>query len=214
MPRSKIKFSDDQKAALKAVLDDPDDKAMENPYAYDDTPAEEDQVDSQVDEDMHLKVAGNFVRVLEKLPDLNQNQRRIAYWLSKKNKSPAVIAARCGVSASYVKHLKYDPRVKEMIRIFRGGEIYDIAEELSAQEVLDNAAVRAAEVLAEKMNAALSEEVQIRAALAVLERTGYTSGDKPTAVQINIGEDVVARYQKAREEVGLDIPEAEAEIIE
>lgn len=205
-------FSDEQKKALKDALDsDGGYKDLEyNPYEDTKELGEPDKYPSEV-EGKAMDLAGNFLEALDELPDLNQRQRKVAYHLSKGTAAPAV-ATKVGVSASYVKQLKQDPRVKKWMEIFRGGEIHDLIDRMSPQEVMDRAAVRAAEVLAEKMNAALSENIQIRAALAILDRTGHGSKNEEPAVQINVSEDAVEVYQEAREEAG--ITEADYEIVD
>lgn len=196
---------------LLETLADPYDRADENPLEYSDDMAEEDRIESSVT-GKAIDLAGNFVDVLADLPDVNNNQRKIAYLISRK-KSAAVVAAQCGVSAAYVKLLKRDPRIRKLVEVFRGGEIYSFVERISPQEILDLASTRAAEVLAEKMNMSLSEETQLRAAMAILEKTGYGGRDKEAPVQINIGTDVLEAYQSARKEAGME-KVMEAEIVE
>lgn len=208
--RSNLK--DSQRDALLATLDNPYDKADENPFELTDAVQPEDQPETVIP-DSPLEMAGNMVKVMDEMPDVNNVQRKIAYLIAKK-KAPQTIAAQCGVSASYVKYLWGDPRIKKLVEIFRGGEIYNIIERISPQEVLDLASVRAAEVLAEKMNAALSEDVQLRAALEVLKLTGHTAKDGEGQVQIVIGEDVLKAYTSARKEVGLAPVEADFEIVQ
>lgn len=204
-------MNNEQRNALLDVLEDPYAKVDENPYEFTDEVAPEDQPETVLP-DRPLDVAGSFVDVLAELPDVNHNQRKIAYLIARK-KSPQAIAAQCGVSAAYVKNLWQDPRIKRLVEVFRGGEIYQVIDRISAREMLDLAAVRAAEVLAEKMNAALSEEVQLRAALEVLKLTGHGAKEGDAPVQITIGSDVLQAYQAARREAGME-QVVEAEIVE
>lgn len=206
-----MKLNQTQRDQLLDTLSNPYDRADENPIEYSDAMAEEDQIDSVVP-GKSIDLAGNFVDVLADLPDVTNNQRKIAYLLSRK-KAAAVVAAQCGCSAAYVKLLKRDPRIQKLIEIFRGGEIYGFVDRISPQEILDLASTRAAEVLAEKMNIALSEETQLRAAMAILEKTGYGGKDKEAPVQINIGSDVLEAYKSARKEAGMG-QIMEAEIVE
>lgn len=202
-------FTDDQKKALRAAIDS-DEPQRYNPYEDTKELGEPDKWPSEV-EGKALDLAGNFIEALEEMPDLNQNQRKIAYFLAKR-KAPQVVAAKCGVTASYVKQLKRDPRIKKWIEVFRGGEIHDLIDRMSPKEILDRASVRAAEVLAEKMNAALNENIQLRAALAILDRTGHGSQNDQAPVQINISQDAVEVYEEARQEAGIE--DAEYEIVE
>ena len=203
-----MKLNKSHRDRILETLSNPYDRADENPIEFTDEMAPEDQVETSIP-GTSLDLAGNFVDVLSELPDVTNSQRRIAYLLSR-NKAAAVVAAQCGCSAAYVKMLKRDPRIKRLVEVFRGGEIYSFVDRISPQEVLDLAATRAAEVLAEKMNMALSEETQIRAALAILDKTGHGGKDKEAPVQINIGSDVLAAYQSARKEAGMDnVMEAE-----
>ena len=206
-----MKLNKTQRDQLLDTLSNPYDRADENPIEYSDAMAEEDQIDSVVP-GKSIDLAGNFVDVLADLPDVTNNQRKIAYLLSRK-KAAAVVAAQCGCSAAYVKLLKRDPRIQKLIEIFRGGEIYGFVDRISPQEILDLASTRAAEVLAEKMNIALSEETQLRAAMAILEKTGDGGKDKEAPVQINIGSDVLEAYKSARKEAGMG-QIMEAEIVE
>lgn len=202
-----MKLKESQRGSLLDTLTNPYDSADENPYEFTDEVVEEDQPETTIP-GKALDLAGNFVDVMADLPDLNNSQRKIAYLISR-NKSPQVVAAQCGVSAAYVKSLKSDPRIKKMVEVFRGGEIYQFLDRISPQELLDLAAVRAAEVLAEKMNAALSEEIQLRAALEVLKMTGHGTKEGDGPIQINIGQDIIDAYQAARREAGIETVEAE-----
>ena len=157
-----------------------------------------------------LTVAENVVDVLETLPDVNHNQRRIAFMLANNRPAPE-IAARCGITASYVRALSVDERIQELIKIFRGGTIYKLAEDLSASEVLNRAKVRAAEVLAEKMNSALDEGNQLRSAIKILEATGEIGRNAEAIVEIKIDQDTIRLYQKAKQSV---IEDADYEVID
>lgn len=208
----KQSLKDGQKDALLAVLDDPFDRVDQNPFEFTDAVVPEEQPESVIP-GAPLDMAGNMVEVLADMPDVNHTQRKVAYLIAR-HKAPQTIAAQCGVSASYVKNLWSDPRIRRLVEIFRGGEVYQILERLSPQEVLDLAAVRAAEVLAEKMNAALSEDVQLRAALEVLKLTGHSAKETEGQVNIVIGEEVLKAYHSARQEVGLEkVVDAEFEIV-
>ena len=144
-----------------------------------------------------LDVAGNVVEVLESLPDVNHKQRRIAYHLSKQDVLPSEIAASVGCSVAYVRALMTDPRITELVKMFRGGKMYEFAEDISAREVLNRAAVRAAEVLAEKMNMAVDEGTQLRAAIEVLKAVGEIGGNERQITEIVIERDAVRVFQKA-----------------
>lgn len=146
-----------------------------------------------------LDVAGNFVDVLEKLPDLNHNQRRIAYYLSR-GWEPMQVAIRCSCTAAYVRLLAQDPRIQYMVDVFKGGKILEIVEDLSSQEVLSNAAIRAAEILAEKANFALDESNQIKAAIEILKLTNHYNSDGGSNIQITIDRDKISIYEKAKAE--------------
>ncbi len=143
-----------------------------------------------------LDVAGNVVEVLESLPDVNHKQRRIAYHLAQQM-LPSEIAASVGCSVAYVRALMPDPRITELVKMFRGGKMYEFAEDISAREVLNRAAVRAAEVLAEKMNMAVDEGTQLRAAIEVLKAVGEIGGNERQITEIVIERDAVRVFQKA-----------------
>lgn len=158
-----------------------------------------------------LDVAGNVVDVLETLPDVTHKQRRIAYLLSR-NKLPVEVASVAGCTTAYVRAIMPDPRIVELVKIFRGGRIYEFAEDISAREVLKRAAARAAEVLAEKMNNAIDEGTQLRAAVEILKSTGDIGGNDRIITEITIEQDTVKIFQKAIEEVEEDIQEADYEL--
>ena len=175
---------------------------------------EEPVEEAKSDTSTALDIAGNVVDVLESLPDVNHKQRRIAYLLSKDNLPPEV-ASKMGCTAAYVRLLMIDPRITELVKIFRGGKIYDFAEDISAREVLNRANVRAAEVLAEKMNFAVDESTQLRAAIEILKSTGEIGGTDRMVTEITIEKDVVRVFQKAiDEEHNDDIPEADYEVVD
>lgn len=163
-----------------------------------------------VEPEKAMDVAGNVLEVLETLPDVNHKQRRISYMLARNN-LPVEIAAEVGCTAAYVRALMLDPRITELVKIFRGGRIYDLAEDISAREILDRASARAAEVLAEKMNNAVDEGTQLRAAVEVLKATGEIGGSDRMTTQITIEKDVVTIFQKAMEEDQEEIEEGEYE---
>ncbi len=173
----------------------------------DDEPEEDKLVDNPT---MALDVAGNIVEVLETMPDVNHTQRRISFLLSR-NKLPSEIASAVGCSVSYVRVLMVDPRIVELVKFFRGGKVYEFAEQISAREVLKRASVRAAEVLAEKMNTAVDEGTQLRAAVEILKATGEIGGGERAITEITIGRDAVTIFQKAIQEEAEDIQEAEYE---
>lgn len=200
-------LNEDAREALLDALEDRETVVDENPWEMTDAVDEEFQPEPTTP-DASLELTENFVDVLAELPDVNHNQRKIAYLIAR-NKASAAIAAQCGVSASYVKQLRADPRIKKLVEIFRGGAVYDLIERLSPREILDLAAVRAAEVLAEKMNAALSEELQFRAALEVLKLTGHGGKEGEGAIQINISPETFEVYREARREAGIETVEAE-----
>ena len=159
--------------------------------------------------DKALDISGAVVDILETLPDVNHKQRRIAYLLSR-SLLPPEVAAKMQCTVAYVRLLMVDPRITELVKIFRGGKIYDFAEDLSARDVLKRASVRAAEVLAEKMNFAVDEATQLRAAIEVLKATGDIGGDNRLVTEIKIERDVVSVFQRAIEEDKEDdIEEAE-----
>ena len=157
-----------------------------------------------------LDIAGNVVAVLERLPDLNHKQRRIAYMISR-GYTDTEVAAWSKCTGAYVNLLRHDPRVIRAVEMFSGGAMYDMAEDISGREVLERAQVRAAEVVAEIMNNALDQGTQLRAAVAVLNRTGLSEKDNESALNIVIDRDTIRLYKKAREEVYDD---AEFEIVE
>lgn len=147
-----------------------------------------------------------ILEVMGRLPDLNKNQRRIAFLIAKGH-TAMDIARITGVTASYVGYLMKDDRIKEMIRMVQGGYLEEMAEELSPSQVLERAAARAAEVLAEKIDSGLNEDAQIRAALAVLDRSGYGQKREAPITQVIIGVDELAAIEKARREAGLTKPQ-------
>lgn len=156
-----------------------------------------------------LDIAGNVVDVLETLPDVNHKQRRIAYHLSR-NMLPSEVAAAVGCSVAYIRALMPDPRITELVKIFRGGQIYDFADDISAREVLKRASVRAAEVLAEKMNTAVDEGTQLRAAIEILKATGEIGGNERQVTEIKIERDAIRIFNRAvAEESEEDIEEVD-----
>jgi len=162
------------------------------------------------DPETALDVIGAVVDVLETLPDVNHRMRRIAFYLSR-NMLPVEVAAAVGCSAAYVRALMPDPRITELVKLFRGGKIYDFAEDIGAREILKRASARAAEVLAEFMNSAVDESTQLRAAVEVLKATGDIGGDGRVITEITIERDAVKIFQKVIEEEEEDIQEAEYE---
>lgn len=150
--------------------------------------------------DIVTTAAGNFVDTLEKLPDLNHNQRRIAYYISLGH-NHKFIAIQMGCTSEYVRVLSSQKRIKDMVDIFKKGQVMDILQDLSPSEVLERAASRAAEVLAEKLVFSHDENIQTRAATEILKMTGY--GRDEEKIKIVIGGDVLDGYLKARQEAGI-----------
>lgn len=189
MARSAPLYNEAQKAALR--------EALEARHPGEDRPTH--PVVVPPENSPPLDVAGNFVEQLERLPDVNHNQRRIAYYLAKGWEGPQ-IAVRCACSAAYVYALAQDPRIKRLVEVFKGGQILEIADAMSSNEVLTNAAIRAAEILAEKANYALDESNQIKAAIEILKLTNHYNSDGQSHIQITIGRDKVDIYEKAKAE--------------
>lgn len=169
----------------------------------------EEPTKEEVEEDVGkaLDVSANIVATLETLPDVNHKQRRIAYLLAR-DFAPAEIASRVGCSVAYVRALMPDPRITELVKMFRGGKLYDLAQEITARDILKLASARAAEVLAEKMNFAVDEATQLRAAIEILKATGETGGNDQQT-QIIIEKDAVRIFQRAVQEEADDIQEAD-----
>ena len=167
----------------------------------------------KADPNTALDVVAAVVDVLETLPDVTHMQRRIAFELFR-GKLPVEVAATVGCSAAYVRALMPDPRITELVKIFRGGKIYDFAEDIGARDILKRASVRAAEVLAEKMNFAVDEGTQLRAAVEVLKATGEIGGDGRMQTEIVIEAGVTRIFQKVMDEEAEDEEIQEAEIIE
>lgn len=157
-----------------------------------------------------MDVAASIIATLETLPDVNHKQRRIAYLLSRNDKLPPEIAAKVGCSAAYVRALMTDPRITELVKRFRGGKLFEFADEITARDILNLAAARAAEVLAEKMNDAVDESTQLRAAVEILKATGEIGGADRMITQITIERDAVTIFQQAvKDDEEDDIEEAE-----
>lgn len=152
----------------------------------------------------------HFLEVIEKLPDVNHKQRRVAYLLSTGKMTYSEIAAKAGCTTSYVNALVQDPRIKQLVQMFKGGLLEELAEELGSHDVLELAAIRAAEVLADKMNHALDESNQIKAAIEILKLTNHYEKGAEAQVKIVINRDTVELYEAARQE----IEEAEYEIVD
>ena len=147
-----------------------------------------------------VDVAASVVATLETLPDVNHKQRRVAYLLSRDDKLPPESASIVGCSAAYVRVLMTDPRITELVKTFRGGKIFEFADEISAHEILKLASVRAAEVLAEKMTHAVDERTQLRAAIEILKATGEIGSTDGQVTHITIERDAVKIFQRAIEE--------------
>jgi len=158
-----------------------------------------------------LDVAGTVVTELAKMPDLNKTQREIAYFLSHAKYTHEEIAIKIGCSKAYVSRLASDSRVQRQMEIFRGGEILEFAEAISAQEIMDRASVRAAEIVAEKMNDALDEKTQLQAAIKILSLTGHTDKSDGPAVQIVIDHEQFSAYKQAVEETNIQTVDFEIE---
>jgi hypothetical protein len=143
----------------------------------------------------------HFLEVLERLPDVNHKQRRIAFLISTGKLTHEQIAAKVGCTLAYVRVLAMDGRIKKLVELFKGGLIQEVAEDLGSEDVLEMAAVRAAEVLADKMNHALDESNQIKAAIEILKLTNHYDSGKEAQVKIVINRDTVELYEAARQEI-------------
>ena len=170
----------------------------------------EEPTEEEVKEDVEkaLDVSGNIVATLETLPDVNHKQRRIAYLLAR-DILPVEVASRVGCTVAYVRALMPDPRITELVKMFRGGKLYDLAEEIGARDILKLASARAAEILAEKMNFAVDEATQLRAAVEILKATGETGGNDRNVTEIVIERDSVKIFNRAVQEEADDVQEAE-----
>jgi len=184
MPRGKPKLNEEQRAAIREAMSER-------------TRPEQEEVSKEEPKEVELfDVAGRFMDIMEKLPDVNHNQRRIAY-LAARGKTAPEIAALAGCSAAYVRALRGDPRMKKLVEMFKGGAFLEFAEDLSAQELVERAKIRAAEVLAEKMNYAVDESNQVRCAIELLRLGGEYDGHDAQTTHVVIEQRVMDVYEKA-----------------
>lgn len=158
-----------------------------------------------------LSTVGNFMEILNELPELSHKARMASYYLAE-GCGVDETAARTGLSNVYVKNLMRDPRVKMMVQLIRSGEIVEMIQEMSPYAILSNAAVKAAEMLAEKMVFGADDQVQIKAALSILDRTGHAKKDDSAQVVVNIGPEFAEAYARAKRES--EAPEAEFTVLD
>lgn len=145
-----------------------------------------------------LTRAGTLLAKLDELPELTSLQRHIAYWLSRKT-PPSEVAWRVGCSAAYVRMMREDPRVEEMVTFFRSKKLIEFFDDLSPEEMIDRAQIAAVERLAELMFIG-TDAVQLGAAkeIAKLGGSGKQDDDKVTIV---LGNDLLETWKAAKAEV-------------
>ena len=106
---------------------------------------------------------------------LTPSQLRAAEYLSL-GFAPKVAASKVGVTLTTVSNWRKLKAFTDAIKFLREGGADRVIAELhdlkSAEEILETAAVRAAERVTEIMETADSDQTQLRAAESVLDRTG------------------------------------------
>lgn len=153
-----------------------------------------------------LTVAGNLVEQLNTLPEMTKAQLNVAYWLACEA-PPTEIAWRVGCSQAYVRMMRDDPRVVEMVKFFKGNKVYDFVEEISPTEILKRTAIVAAERLAQLMFEG-SDATALGAIKEVLKITGHGAPEQDR-IQVILGEGLLDLYKKSKDEAR----DAEFEIV-
>ena len=108
-----------------------------------------------------------------------------------------------------------DVRFQAAVDLFSSGAVAEVAARRSVAEILEEAAPEAALVPVKLMKEAEKEDVQLRAAEAVLDRTGHARQTEVRKTVVNIDVDAAALIEETKRIIAAaQIPEAEVEVIE
>lgn len=108
-----------------------------------------------------------------------------------------------------------DVRFQAAVDLFSSGAVAEVAARRSVADILEDAAPEAALVPVKLMKEAEKEDVQLRAAEAVLDRTGHARQTEVRKTIVNIDVDAAALIEETKRIIAASkVPEAEFEAIE
>jgi len=148
------------------------------------------------------------------IPGLSSNQIRAADLLSQ-GKAERVVLDRCNVQVQTLRKWYEDVRFQAAVDLFSSGAVEEVAASRSVAAILEEAAPKAAEKVEFLMDHAEKDDTKLRAAEAVLDRTGHARQTEVRKTIVNIDVDGIALIEETRRMIeAAKIPEAEVEVIE
>lgn len=146
------------------------------------------------------------------LTGLKPKQLRAAQFLVL-GYNPSIVASKVGVSLTTISNWRKLDMFQKACDLLRAGGAEKIIAELedfrSAEQILEDAAVRAAEKTTELMESADREETQLRAAESILDRTGRARKTEVHKHIVLVEADALALIEQTKQQ----IQEAEFELL-
>ncbi len=147
------------------------------------------------------------------IPGLSSNQIRAADLLSQ-GTSERIVLDKCQVKVQTLHKWYEDVRFQAAVDLFGSGAVAEVAASRSVAEILEEAAPKAAEQVERLMNHAEKDDTKLRAAEAVLDRTGHARQTEVRKTIVKIDLDGIALIEETRRMIeAAKIPEGESEEI-
>ena len=148
------------------------------------------------------------------IPGLSSNQIRAADLLSR-GTSERIVLDKCQVKVQTLHKWYEDVRFQAAVDLFGSGVVAEVAASRTVAEILEEAAPKAAEQVERLMNHAEKDDTKLRAAEAVLDRTGHARQTEVRKTIVRIDLDGIALIEETRRMIeAAKIPEAEVEVID
>ncbi len=148
------------------------------------------------------------------VPGLTRNQIRAADLLSQ-GKPERIVVAECKVRPQTLQKWCGDARFQTAVDLFGSGVVAEVAASRTVAEILEEAAPEAAEKVSQLMNEAEKDDTKLRAAEAVLDRTGHARQTEVRKTIVNIDVDAAELIESTRRMIeAAKIPEGHADVVE
>jgi len=148
------------------------------------------------------------------IPGLSSTQIRAADLLSQ-GTSERLVLDKCKVQIQTLRKWYEDVRFQAAVDLFSSGAVAEVATSRSVAEILEEAAPKAAEQVERLMNEAEKDDTKLRAAEAVLDRTGHARQTEVRKTIVNIDVDGIALIEETRRMIeAAKIPEGESEVVD
>ena len=147
------------------------------------------------------------------IPGLTTAQIRAADLLSQ-GKPERIVIEECKVRPQTLQGWYEDVRFQAAVDLFGSGVVAEVAASRTVADILEQSAPKAAEKIEFLMENAEKDDTKLRAAEAVLDRTGHARQTEVRKTIVNIDVDGIALIEETRQMIAAAaIPEGQAEEI-